>query len=725
MTSKHKHINQVRAQIDGLLPDSEHEPLPPQPSILEGTPEPTIIRIARKIDRTSNRLPGACTFIERVRPRNLKRHIQNQPRFATKGLVFRESARPVVSIVIPVYNKFSLTVKCLHSILDKVSRDITYEVIVVDNASSDASTYLAKIPGLQYVRNENNEGFVGGCNIGAAKAKGDYLVFLNNDALVLHGWLETLVSTITSTPNVGLVGSKIIYPDGRLQEAGGIIYQDGSGDNYGRNDHPDRYQYNYVREVDYCSGASIIIKRSLFESFGGFDTLYSPAYYEDTDLAFKVRKEGLKVVYQPKSVIYHIEGATAGTSTSDGFKKFQDINREKFINRWQTVLKTSHYTNDSQYLARDRSRNKLILLVDNYVPTPDKDSGSVRMIRMIQSLQSLDYKVTLFLNEVTSSDPYVKNLQQAGVEVVYGQISFGEFVQQRGQYYDAVLLARPKIASYFIDLCQAYCTKARLIYDTVDLHYLRLRRQAEFESGSQKDYLLHMAMLHETLEKHLMAEVDSTLVVSKVEKEILIKDGVKNVHVLSNIHKIAPSAYSIPYNNRKDLIFVGGFAHQPNIDAISWFVDNIFPEVINKIPDIKLHIVGSNMPSYLEDNLKKRHGIIVDGFVDDDTLHKLLQQSRLFLAPLRYGAGVKGKIGQAIEYGLPVISTTIGAEGMNLIDGLSAGIGDSPKEFADKIIETYESEKIWKTIQINAKKVIEDDFSVQAATDTFKLILPS
>jgi len=715
-----REINAIKAELGAYNPHpdgSNSVPLPPQPSILPGGYSDTMSeRAARKLNKIANKLGPAKKIAGKILRFRPKKYIDNFNRFPRRHLStvsFKPVNNPEVSIIIPVFNKLELTYNCLKSLQENVSESIQYEVVVVDNNSTDKSHLLANVRGLKYIRNAENMGFVEGCNIGAENSKGEYVVFLNNDAMVTPDWLESLLRTIKSSETIGLVGSKILYPDGRLQEAGGVIFKDGSGSNYGKFDHPDRYQYNYLREVDYCSGASIIIEKKLFDSFGGFDLLYAPAYYEDTDLAFKVRDHGLRVMYQPESVIYHIEGATAGTSTSSGFKKYQAINRVKFIKRWRKTLQADHLSEKDLYLARDRSYKKTALIVDEFLPRPDKDSGSVRMLRMIKLLQELDYKITFFPNHLAKDGKYTTNLEQMGVEVVYGPATFSKFIEQYGKFYDLVILSRPRIGTSFLELCQAYCTKAKIIYDTVDLHFLRLGRQVQYEEGEMKKYYEDMAKKHEIIEKDLINNSDVALVVSKIEADLLQKDGFDNVRVLSNIHEINDSAYDIGFDKRKDLLFIGGYDHLPNQDAVQWFADKILPSIVKKIPTIKLHVVGSNLPEEIRKHLQLNKAVIIDGYVED--VSDLFKSARVFVAPLRYGAGVKGKVGQAIEYGVPVVSTSIGSEGMYLTNNESVLIADEVTDFANKVISLYKDSKTWNKLRSEAKKSLRTHFSLEAA----------
>ena len=252
-------------------------------------------------------------------------------------LHFPHVDNPKVSVIIPVYNQIGYTYACLVSILEH-TKDVSYEVIIADDVSTDATKDLDRYArGLVICRNQTNQGFLRNCNNAAKAARGQYLMFLNNDTQVTEGWLSSLVKLIESDSSIGMVGSKLVFPDGRLQEAGGIIWSDGSGWNYGRLDDPDKPEYNYVKDVDYISGAAILLSNDLWKRIGGFDDRFAPAYCEDSDLAFAVRKAGYRVVYQPLSKVIHFEGVSNGTDvTGTGLKRYQVVNNEKLKEKWAT-----------------------------------------------------------------------------------------------------------------------------------------------------------------------------------------------------------------------------------------------------------------------------------------------------------------------------------------------------------------------------------------------------
>ena len=293
-------------------------------------------------------------------------------------LAFPDFAHPLVSIVIPVYNQWETTRSCLISILEN-TQGIAYEVIVGDDGSTDETRNLLEhASNVKRLVQEKNQGFLLNCNSAAREARGRYLLFLNNDTNVQPGWLANLLDVAEKDDRVGLVGPMLLYPDGRLQEAGGIIWRDASGWNYGNGDYPERPEYNYLKEADYISGACIMVRRSVWDEVGGFDERFVPAYYEDTDLAFEARRRGYKVLYQPQSRVVHLEGVSHGTDLKSGIKSYQKTNQAEFRKKWATILDATHGNDPRDFFrARDRSlTRKHVLFIDHYVPLRDQDAGS-------------------------------------------------------------------------------------------------------------------------------------------------------------------------------------------------------------------------------------------------------------------------------------------------------------------------------------------------------------
>ena len=379
------------------------------------------------------------------------------------------SDTPVISIIIPVYNQILHTYNCLRSLADIMDGSLPFEVIVMDDHSSDnTQEVLARVEGVRSVFNEENLGFIGSCNRGASLAKGEYLFFLNNDTVVMPNCLEELLETFKIVPKAGLVGAKLLYPNGLLQEVGGIIWQDGSAWNYGRLDHPNKPEYCYLREVDYCSGAGIMIPTNLWNQIGGFDTRYRPAYCEDSDLAFEVRKAGYKVLCQPLSKIVHFEGISSGTDLTKGVKKYQIVNQKQLIEKWAAVLQTYRQNGVDPHLEREKKVKKRLLTIDACILTPDRDAGSETAFNLIKVFQALSYKVTFAADNLLYVSKYTEDLQRLGVECLYCSYvtSVKEHLQQYGSQYEVIYLTRVAVAEKYIDTVREFAPQAKVIFET-------------------------------------------------------------------------------------------------------------------------------------------------------------------------------------------------------------------------------------------------------------------
>ncbi len=632
-----------------------------------------------------------------------------EPPVPTRPIEFPVEQQVEISIVIPVFNQFRFTQACLASLRENQGTE-RFEVIVVDDCSTDDTVEaVPRMPGVVYLRNETNSGFIASCNRGAQAARGKYLVFLNNDTLVTPGWLTALIDTFAEEPRVGIVGSKLLYPDGRLQEAGGIIWRDGSGWNYGKSDDPEKPDYNYLREVDYCSAAALMIPKELFHSLGGFDSRYAPAYYEDTDLAFKVRRAGYKVLYQPLSEVVHYEGATGGTDLSTGTKKHQEINRSTFAETWTAELMAKPAPGDSAFLHQPPPGRKNILVIDHHLPMSDKDAGSVRMFHILNILHQLGHRVTFVPDNLANISPYGYELQKRGIEIIYHPYfkKVRDYLISHGREFDAVVLSRCDFARKHITDIRLYAPRSRIIFDTVDLHFVRTDREAQIMSNPETR---EKARQQEELEYDLIDQADETWVVSSVEQKLLREARPnKSIEIVSTIVEVPGS--KTPFALRRDWLFIGGFQHKPNIDAVLFFVREIYPLVSEHLRDAKFYIIGDKAPPEVAALATER--IVVAGLQRD--VRPFFDSVKLSVAPLRFGAGVKGKINHSMAFGVPVIATSLAIEGMELQDREDILVADEPEEFARALIELYESEELWTRLSENGILKTRTLYSTDAA----------
>lgn len=638
------------------------------------------------------------------------------------GLNIKTSSQPVISVVIPVFNKSSYTVNCLKSIQDVLpDSNLNVEIIVVnDHSTDDTAKILAQIKGIRVVTNPKNLGFIDSCNNGAAIAQGQYLLFLNNDTLVNPRCFEELLLTFQNKADAGLVGAKLLYPDGRLQEAGGIIWNDASGWNYGRLDDPEKPEYCYLREVDYCSGACIMVPRELFNHLGGFDTRYRPAYYEDCDLAFQIRQAGYRVYYQPLAQVTHFEGITSGTDVSTNVKSYQLVNQQKFRKKWSEVVLNHGEAAVDLYVSKERQVTKRILFIDACVLTPDQDAGSLMVFNHLKIFQSLGYKVTFAPDNLQRAEGYTANMQRIGIECLYWPqtTSIKSHLEEHGNDYDLVFITRADVAAKHGDDVRTHCPRAAIIFNTIDLHFVREQRWAELEKNSE---LAKLALKRKDLELSIAAKSDCTLVVSSYEQEVLLREN-PGLNV-----SVVPLTLDMPgrqtgFDERADLLYIGGFQHTPNVDAVLYFVQSIYPLIKLQLPHVRFYILGSKPPDEILD-LAKDSSIVVTGYIED--LAPYFNRCRLSVAPLRYGAGLKGKVLTSLSYGLPMVASTIACEGIGLNDEINILIADDPAEFAEKVVRLYTDAALWNRLSTAGFDKVNRDYSTAATRSYFERLFMS
>lgn len=624
-------------------------------------------------------------------------------------IYFNDVDAPLVSVVIPVYNKFQVTYNCLKSIAENLPK-CGFEIIIVDDCSKDETLFAGFVlsGAVRLIRNARNLGFVGSCNAGAAAGRGKYLLFLNNDTLVRPGWLDELVATFDNVPNVGIAGSKLLFENGSLQEVGGIIWRLGDGWNWGREKDPKDPKFSYLRDSDYVSGAALMIERELFEKLEGFDKYYMPAYYEDTDLAFRVRALGKRVVVQPASEIVHLEGISAGKDvTGSGMKRYQLINHRKFYERWKDTLSLHRFNGQQPELEAERTVKRRAYFIDDSVPTPDQDAGSNAALQHMLALMRLGYKVTFLpADNMAQINPYTANLQKLGIECLYAPYywSVEEVFRKAAIKPDLVYLHRYTNASKYANLVHQHFPACFTVYNVADLHFLRQERETAIEGS-----IGTAVKLSKETELAAMRAVDSIIVHSYVEAEILREaNPALRVHVVPWAVKPRPPTKS--FAERSGYAFVGGYSHRPNVDAAVHLARDIVPLVKASHGTFTAYIVGSKAPP--EVTALECEQVKVVGFVPD--LTHFMHQLRCTIAPLRYGAGLKGKILDSMAHGLPCVMSEVAAEGFHLPTELEWLIARSPKEMAEKLIAVHEDAALNERLSRCGLEYIEREFSTEA-----------
>jgi len=588
---------------------------------------------------------------------------------------------PVVSIIVCAQHGYVASLRCLHRIATNPPA-ARYEVILIDDACGDPHMHkLARIPGLRVETQTTAIGYARCCNRVANLARGEYLHFLSDRILIHEGWLDGLLRVFEMRPDCALVGPKMLLADGRLQAAGGVVWRDGSAWHFGHGDNPAQSDYSYLRETDYCSGVAIVMRSALFKRLGRFTATDTPTHCEDVDFAFKIRASGARVYFQPASRVSQLQ---FGDVSANGIGRKQLENARAIRASWASVLDAEHRPYDSGVrIARERLKpHRTVLIVDHYVPKPDRDAGSRTVWEFIRTLLADGWNVKFWPHALWYEPGYTERLQALGVEVFYGAENsdrFGALLQELGTSVAAVLINRPLMAKEYLSQVRRY-SQAKVLYYGHDIHYLRLREQARV-LGIRPN---HEERLMSRLEPRIWKLCDVVLYASDSEvAEVRNLDPRTDARV---VPVLAFDRFGTPRTHRRPgkskLLLVAGFGHPPNRDGALWLTRDVLPILRRRGLDFELNVVGANVADELSAHL--RPDIRLLGPVSDPELDELYQTSDLALVPLRYGAGVKGKVVEALRWGLPLVTTPAGTQGLTGIERILPVCADAV-QFAGQI----------------------------------------
>ncbi|NEP85840.1 MAG: glycosyltransferase [Okeania sp. SIO2C2] len=639
---------------------------------------------------------------------------------------------PEISIIIILYNRAEVTLSCLYSLLRNPFQ--SFELILVDNNSTDTTRQLLQqINGAKIILNHQNLHYLLGCNQGSKIAQGNYLLFLNNDAQILGNSIPSALDTIKSSNDIGAVGGKLILPDGTLQEAGSIIWQDGTCLGYGRGNSPNLPEYQFKRTVDYCSAAFFLTRRDLFVQLGGFDEDYQPAYFEETDYSVRLQKLGKKIIYDPNVNILHYEFASSSNTGSSkqaialmekNQKIFQQKHKDWFSSQYSTELKNLIFAR-----TQAREKPKRILFIDDRIPHPWLGSGYTRSHSILCSLVKLGYFVTLYPGDLSHLEDWSTiycNIPQT-VEVMrgYGLIMLEDFLKERKGYYDLVLISRPHNIKHLNSILakENILKSAKIIYDAEAIFSIR---DYEYKRLNQITFTEIERQTAIKEEIKLAKNSHHIITVSSQEQQQFIAQGYTNVSLLGHSLSINPTPKT--FAERKNLLFVGSIYEKesPNADSILWLTSEIFPMIQEQLGlTVELIIIGNNTVEEIEQKVNNlnNQSIKILGKVDD--LTPFYNQARLFVAPTRYAAGIPHKVHEAAAYGLPIVTTSLIAQQLGWKNETELLVGDNNVDFAQQCIKLYQDSALWNKLRKNAMARVETECSPEFFSETLKSILKS
>ena len=624
--------------------------------------------------------------------------------FARQRLDFTVSGQPALSVIVVVHNRFELTMRALASLRRNFGGGI--ELIVVDNASTDDTRRLGTyMRGALVLRNEQNLGFLRAANLALAHVSAPALLYLNNDIELGFGAVAAALKRLESAGDIGAVGAKIIRSNGLLQEAGSIIWNEGTTVGYLRDVPPLAPEANFLREVDYCSAVFLLCRSALVQQLGGFDEDFAPAYYEDADLCVRMIGAGYRVVYDPAVTLEHMEFGSA--ATTEASMALMRRGKRIFKAKHAAFLQDQHVP-QNLIVARSRSHKPRVLFIEDTVPLRRLGSGFVRSNDIVHAIAAAGHEVHVYpINSAPYDYMSLYGELPETAEVMAGRdfCTLPEFLAGRRGAYDLIWVARTHNLARVLPLLETAKVKAPIILDTEAIASVReaLRGGLDFPQAFAAEFASAGAAA-------------MVLAVNAREAGLLAASGLANVAVLGTARRPSPTPRG--FGEREGLLFVGAMHQEdsPNLDALRWYAEAIYPALAEFGEAPVLHAAGHVARGVVLDGLAEHPGIRWHGELDD--LTQLYDQARLFIAPTRFAAGTPYKIYEATAFGLPCVATSLLATQLGWGEELLTA--DDARGFAAQIARLYRDETLWTTLRENALSRLErehspEDFAARVA----------
>jgi O-antigen biosynthesis protein len=640
-----------------------------------------------------------------------------------------EVAKPEASILLVLHNRAELTLNCLRSLLRSTIKSL--EIVIIDNASSDKTgQLLQRIRGARIFRNNINQHFILGANQAAKESTGRFLLFLNSDTQLDPFAIEAAMEIYEERPRTGAVGARLIHGTGRLQEAGGIVWKSGSCHGVGRGEAPDSSAFSFRRLTDYVSGAFLLTPRNLFETVGGFDTRFSPAYCEDVDYCLTLWQMGKEVIYEPDAIVLHLESSSSlerGTAVEQ-----MRVNQEKIEQKHHEWLTANHLSDSSKNMLRSsftRYSGKRILFLEDRVPHPEFGSGFPRSQNIIRLLAEGGNFVTCYpMRFPHESSLAARSVVGNDVEVVssLGLAGLEGFLQKRAGVYDVLWISRPynmEILAPILRAHPAWFEGTRVIYDAEAIYCLR---EIEYAKMMGKE------IRPEAVEKRVAKELeparrcDAVVVASSGEKAWCERLGFGNTQVISSICELSPDMPG--FNEREGFVFIGPVLEDvcPNADSIERLLCGIFPAIAGAMGSkAQLSLVGYQGSKRIRQLIRKYadERIHVPGQVPSTDPYLL--QARVFVAPTRYASGIPIKILEAAAHGVPIVATSLLAAQLGWNPESELLVADSDEEIAAACVRLHEDEALWTKLRDAVSQRILREYHPDACSATLRILLGS
>lgn len=630
------------------------------------------------------------------------------------NLTFTSPRAPAVSIVIPVAGQAHLTLGCLETIQAHTSSKI--EVLVVDS-SDDSRTQelLAKTPGVTGIQMPGNRNFSRACNAGAERARGAYLLFLNNDTILLPGAIDAALRCHRAHKHCGAVGAKLIRPDGLIQEAGSFILPNGGTVGRGRGTDRSYPSFNETITVDYCSAAFLLTKRSIFNEIGGFDERFDPAYYEDVDYCVRLTKAGYEVIVEPTAEVLHLERGTSektydvDTLIARNRGVFQEIHPEYIP---QSGIRRAHSSSSGAKATTRDTRTETVLVIDDRVPHPHEGQGQGRALLLLNTLLEMGLRVTWYPAHGARSVDDASITSNIKVICPKNKESPLAFLRRIAPQFPTIIVSR----SHHMEQVQLALRSMPRMNRTPKVIYDAEAVQAKREIlrfQLQRDRQLSTSEIEAIVcnEVIVARDADSIIASSSDEASIFSEFGFDSPFILS--HGINLSPTKTPFEQRTHFLTVGPMlsADTPNSDGVEWFTDAVMPHIVSRLrtSKIALHVAGDCRVT----SLSAREGLqlILLGRLAD--LSPVYERYRVFVAPTRFSAGIPLKVVEAAAHGVPAVVTPLIAHQLGWSHDNEVLVGASPSDFAQQCANLYSSKELWERIRLQALERVREQFSME------------